>query len=543
MAKSFSEFLADQKKSSPGLKEKVNIATAGTTFYLNHIKEKGLGRQYIETNKVSNAGTKLTEDFRNDIEMLDGTDYRGFVGFIRKYQTALNELPKNRNLSPQDREYVESAIKDPLTQIATIRGPVLRLAYGLEDFKKEFKPLKLADRLLGDVPIIGSLIKDKIDDIEEGEQAVIRAGRDAAKQKARELQKSLGLDEDEGDDFVNTGDTVSPGAGAQTIEQELTTERLEDEGRLNTTPSFGLGRKKQTEEQRKEANIEREETQNIFEAIMMNTQETNEILRELTESYKEENEGMGEIIDQFGNVIGLGGAATAGVGAGVAGKKLKDKLSKGVKTGAKVTAATAATATTAAATSNVVKQDTNKGSKIKNKVKKATQLAKTGAKGVVSKIPWLLPVITAYDVVSGFANADEILETAPDEELSWWDKTAAGLGKAAETFSFGLLKAKDTAEFLGAGPDKADTSNMTSNVTSLPEVKTIDTNIVNLKANELRSTNLDNMLNKMIVEIPDMGSFVNQNLNTQNNTTMVLPDVGSVNEDGSITKDRLSLYK
>ena len=309
MAKSFSEFLAEQKERSPGLKEKVNIATAGTTFYLNHIKEKGLGRQYIETNKVSNAGTRLTEDFRGDIEELDGTDYRGFVGFIRKYQTALNELPKNRNLLPQDRKYIEAAIKDPLTQIATIRGPVLRLAYGLEDLKKEFKPLKLADRLLGDVPIIGSLIKDKIDDIEQGEQAVIKAGRDAAKQKARELQKSLGLDEDEGDDFVDTGDTVSPGAGAQTIEKELTTERLEDEGRLNTTPSFGLGRKKQTEEQRKEANIEREETQNIFEAIMMNTQETNEILRELTESYKEENEGMGELLDQFGNVIGLGGAA------------------------------------------------------------------------------------------------------------------------------------------------------------------------------------------------------------------------------------------
>jgi len=306
MAKSFSEFLADQKKSSPGLKEKVNIATAGTTFYLNHIKEKGLGRQYIETNKVSNAGTKLTEDFRNDIEMLDGTDYRGFVGFIRKYQTALNELPKNRNLSPEDRKYVEAAIKDPLTQIATIRGPVLRLAYGLEDLKKEFKPLKLADRLLGDVPIIGSLIKEKIEDIEEGEQAVIKAGRDAAKQKARELQKSLGLDEDEGDDFVDTGDTVSPGAGAQTIEKELTTERLEDEGRLNTTPSFGLGRKKQTEEQRKEANIEREETQNIFEAIMMNTQETNEILRELTDAYREENEGMGEFFDKFGVGLGLG---------------------------------------------------------------------------------------------------------------------------------------------------------------------------------------------------------------------------------------------
>ena len=537
MAQTFSEFLADQKKSSPGLKEKVNIATAGTTFYLNHIKERGLGRQYIETNKVSNAGTKLTEEFRNDIEMLDGADYRGFVSFIRKYQTALNELPKNRNLSPQDREYVESAIKDPLTQIATIRGPVLRLAYGLEDFKKEFKPLKLADRLLGDVPIIGNLIRGKIEDIEAGEQAVIRAGRDAAKQKARELQKQLGLDEDEGEG-LDTGDMVTPGGGAQSIEKELTTERLEDEGRLQTTPSFGLTGKKRTEEQRKEANIEREETQNIFEAIMANTAETNDILKELTEAYKDENEGIGELTDQFGNLL-TGGAVVGGTA--LAGKKAANLL----KTGTKVTAATAATAAaaTTAKTSNVLKKDTKKGSKIKQNVKKATQLAKTGAKGIVSKIPWLLPVITAYDVVSGFANADEILETAPDEELSWWDKTAAGLGKAAETFSFGLLKAKDTAEFLGAGPDMVGATEMGSSVTKLPEVRTIDTDVVNLKANELRSTNLENMLNKMIVEIPDMGSFVNQNLNTQTNNNTILPDVGSINEDASVVKDRISNYK
>ena len=38
MAKSFREFLDAQKKSTPDVKEKVNIASAGTTFYLNHIK-------------------------------------------------------------------------------------------------------------------------------------------------------------------------------------------------------------------------------------------------------------------------------------------------------------------------------------------------------------------------------------------------------------------------------------------------------------------------------------------------------------------------
>ena len=159
---------------------------------------------------------------------------------------------------------------------------------------------------------------------------------------------------------------------------------------------------------------------------MMNTEETNEILKELTEAYKEENEGTGELLDQFGGLL-TGGALVGGTA--LAGKKAANL----VKSGAKVAGATAATAATAAATttpktSSVVKTDTKKGSKIKQNVKKATQLAKTGAKGLVSKIPWLLPVISAYDVVSGFANADEILETAPDEELSFWDKTAAGLG-------------------------------------------------------------------------------------------------------------------
>ena len=59
MAKSFSEFLAEQKERSPGLKEKVNIATAGTTFYLNHIKEKGLGRIVLNNtlNIISNRAT------------------------------------------------------------------------------------------------------------------------------------------------------------------------------------------------------------------------------------------------------------------------------------------------------------------------------------------------------------------------------------------------------------------------------------------------------------------------------------------------------
>ena len=96
--------------------------------------------------------------------------------------------------------------------------------------------------------------------------------------------------------------------------------------------------------------------------------------------------------------------------------------------------------------------------------------------------------------------------------------------------------------------EEADSRMMLHTLAALEEgnnvfmIRTIDTDVVNLKANELRSTNLENMLSKMVVEIPNMGSFVNQNLNTQTNNNTILPDVGSVNEDNAIVADRNSNY-
>ncbi len=526
MAKSFREFLDAQKKSTPDVKEKVNIASAGTTFYLNHIKDKGLGQSYIADRGISQAAVKLTDDFRQDIEMLDGSDYRGFVSFVRKFESALNELPKNRNLSSADREYVESALRDPLSQIATIRGPVLRLAYGLEDFKKQFKPLKLADRLLGDVPIIGDMIKSKIEDIEAGEEAVIRAGREAAKAKAREFRKSLGLDDDDmGEDFAPAGDVIQPTAGsAAEFEQQVTDERLEDRGRSDFM-STGAKQNK-TEEQRKEANVEREQTQNIFEAIMANTAETNEILKELTEAYKDENEGMGEILDTLGAGGLLAGGAVAGGATALAGKKLLDKGKK---------------------TSATSKPDTKKGSKLKANVKKVANVAKTGAKGIASKVPWLLPIIGAYDVISGAAGAEEILEAAPDEEVSFFDRLGAGIGKLVETTTFGLVDAKSAANFLGAAPEKkadAIAAVESTTDTNLASTYTMDAELVNLKANQLRLGTLDNVMAKVNTDMNDMASFFNsQVVNNNSNATTILPPVSSNNNDQSVIVGRNNLYK
>ena len=69
------------------------------------------------------------------------------------------------------------------------------------------------------------MIKSKIEDIEAGEEAVIRAGREAAKAKAREFRKSLGLDDDMGEDFAQADDVVGPSSAgtAAEFEQQLTT--------------------------------------------------------------------------------------------------------------------------------------------------------------------------------------------------------------------------------------------------------------------------------------------------------------------------------
>ena len=528
MAKSFREFLDAQKKATPDVKEKVNIASAGTTFYLNHIKDRGLGQNYIADRGISQAAVKLTDDFRNDIEMLDGSDYRGFVSFVRKFESALNELPKNRNLSSEDREYVESAIRDPLAQIATIRGPVLRLAYGLEDFKKQFKPLKLADRLLGDVPIIGNLIKSKIEDIEAGEEAVIRAGREAAKAKAREFRKSLGLDDDMGEDFAQADDVVGPSSAgtAAEFEQQLTDERLEDRGRSDFM-STGA-KKNKTEEQRKEANVEREQTQNIFEAIMANTAETNTILKELIEVNEEIKEGSDGT-----SLLELLGAQQA----------LK-KGGKFLKGGAAV--ATAA-GTAAAAKKAVSKKPTPKGDKLKKNIKKVSNVVKTGAKGALAKVPWLLPIIGAYDVISGAAGAEEILEAAPDEEVSFFDRLGAGIGKLVETTTFGLVDAKSAANFLGAEAEKkvdstADVAAATT--TNLASTYAIDTELVNLKANAIRLGTFDNVMEKMNTDMSEMASFFNnQIVNNNSNQTTILPPVSSNNSDQSVIVGRNNLYK
>ena len=444
--KTFRSLLDEVRKDQQGVKERVNIAEAGSQYFDQHIDnvkqeetvdglagqpipQGGLNQNYIQKKEISNAAVAITDTFRSDIEALDSANYTDFISFVRKYQTLLNELPKNRTFkNPSDKTFIATSIKDPLAQIAGIKGPLLRAAFAFEDFKKQFKPLKLADRLLGDVPIIGEMIRQKISDIEAGEDLLARQGAQAARQRTREKRRQ--------NQVSQVSDTVAPAGGAMSLTDDLTQERLQGENEKMMTRTTGTGGK--TEEQRKEAGLEREETQNIFEAIMMNTKETNDILK-----------GIGGDLGS----VGAGGDGVGFLEALLGGKIVKDMFGKNkVKTGAKVLGAGAGLATVmkyfkgggaAAAVAKGTKVQ-NKAKLVKTKnanfAKKAIGLGKSVAKPLAG-------FIAVYDLITGFANSDEIMGL-DEGTLNNFESSLVGISKAIDTFTFGILDTKKTANFL-----------------------------------------------------------------------------------------------
>ena len=586
--KTFRKLLDEVRKDQQGVKERVNIAEAGSQYFDQHVdnvKQEelvgglggapipvgGLNQNYIRKNNISSAAVAITDTFRGDIEALDSANYTDFISFVRKYQTLLNELPKNRTFkNPSDKTFIATSIKDPLSEIANIKGPMLRAAFAFEDFKKQFKPLKLADRLLGDVPIIGEIIKQKISDIEAGEDLLARQGAQAARQRTREKRKGGGV-----------ADTVEAAGGAQQLTDDLTMERAQDENEK----FMSLGRpKKQTEEQRKEANLEREETQNIFEAIMMNTKETNDILK------------------------GIGGELEGGLGDGggsgflealLSGKIIKDMFGdkgKKLKTGAKVVGAGAGLAAVmkyfkgggaAAAAAKATKiQSQAKNVKMKNAgfAKKAVGLGKSVAKPLAG-------FIAVYDLITGFMNSDEIMGL-DEGTLGAFESSLVGISKAIDTFTFGILDTKSTATKLidlftdttadleplrqeraealavfereklrkeekgfsigGLEAHEKKIRDLDERIVALGGVSLADMitrNTIQGKTFDLKTFGSgtqslsDENLQKLIADILAKNQMLIQNnINNQSNTTNVVPDVGSQNNDASVATDRLSLY-
>ena len=268
---------------------------------------------------------------------------------------------------------------------------------------------------------------------------------------------------------------------------------------------------------------------------------------------------------------------------------------KGIKTGAKVLGAGAglaavmkyfkgggAAAAVAKATSvqNKAKQVKGKNNKF---AKKAIGLGKSVAKPLAG-------FIAVYDLITGFANSDQIMGL-DEGTLGVFESSLVGISKALDTFTFGILDTKETASklmdlFTDTAADldplreeraiamaefekqkkRKDAGMRTQGglIALERKVRDLDDRILALGgvslANMLTKDPSDTTLRKgfdlatmgstkddpefarLVAEILRRNQVLLQNNIQNNNNQTILPDVGSINEDASVIKDRTSNY-
>jgi len=317
--KRFQTLLKEKREKFSGESDRVAIAEAGTQFSKNvqikvdeqFSKENKTGD--IKFDKVSSAVKNIPEQLRGDIENLEDGSYNDLVRFIRKYERLLNEVQGGRLYDKKEQEYIKKTVEPVLLEITNLKGPIARAAFAFEDFKSQFKPLKLADRFLGDLPIVGDMIRERLQAKGEADRLAKSTGLRAAKERTRgELKEA-----------AETRKGISKPESSSSFSDDTSLGSVGDElGDL--AKNVGTG-KVSEESQKEQANKDQKQT-NLFELIAENTLESKYLLEELLEAYKDENEGMGELLDTGKNVaMGAGGAA-AGAGGLFGLNKLRQKF-------------------------------------------------------------------------------------------------------------------------------------------------------------------------------------------------------------------------
>ena len=503
---SFQNLLEEQKKKQK--KEQVAIAEAAQDYSLEVQTAEGLGETFlkggpsktiVKGEPISNAAVSIITNFQADLDMIGDADYAKFKSTIGKYKTLLGELPgsyEKGRFSKREVEYISKMVAPVIAELQPLTGIFTKVRFAFKDFLKQFKPIKLGERLLGDFPILGAKIKAFVEAKEEGELELRRAekakGKDTARAARRKKEEALGIGES---GYESSGDIETLGSSFK----EETLEETPAHRIVSKEPRFKTGAK--SEEQREELAEKQddqfEENKNLFEMIAENTGKTADLLRE---------RGSGE--DDEGG--GGGGLSTVGkaVGLGVA-----YKYRKKLKT--------------------IAKTAIGKGSKF---VKGA---ARVGGRLFLP----LLAAISVFDAASSAAAADEILGK-DKEDLTVRDRASAGVGGLLEGLSFGLLKKDKIAKWLaGSGDDKLvdstvmPTKDEVKKVTHTSPVK----DLVNIASKRtvvrttLETTGLENMLEKMLPKSQTNNTVISPNNTIQtSNNTQILPNLLNKNIDDTI---------
>ena len=498
----FSQLLAEQKKRQD--KDTVAISEAAQTFSLQIQKDEKLGQDFIRREGISNAAVSVVQNFQGQLDSIADNDFTFLKDTIEKYSTLLSELPgsvdKGR-FTDTEALYIGKVIQPVIKELNSIAGPLLRTKLAFKDLAKQFKPLKLAARTLGGIPILGTAITRKIERIEAGEEEVRRAERRKAQDIAREARRSI---EDE-----VAGDVDQPSAALE----ETIEERNEQPGRrdifASETPRAAVAQQsaaneENIEEQRSIEKDRYEETKNIFEMIAEDTYESKELLQRLVDS----EEGiLDDVAEGFGGAAAIGG----GVGAGVGGSKLLGKfMGKG------------GTAAAGAAGGQATKKASSK------------ILGKTLLKSAVKKIP-IIGAIAGIGFGIGRLMSGDISGAAM-EVASGAASTIPGAGTAASVGIDAALAAKDikNAEKEIEGVTEASAAEVVK-PDNMKDVVNIDSKRTVVRT-VLETDNLENILQKLLPENQMQNNTVvapNNTINTASQTT-VLPKMQSKNLDGTV---------
>jgi hypothetical protein len=499
--KRFQTLLKEKKDEFKGESDRVAIAEAGTQFSKNvqikvdeqFSKENNSGN--IKFDKVSSAVKNIPEQLRGDIENLEDGSYNDLVRFIRKYERLLNEVQGGRLYDSKEQEYIKKTVEPVLLEITNLKGPIARAAFAFEDFKSQFKPLKLADRFLGDLPIVGDMIRERLQAKNEADRLAKSTGLRAAKERTRgELKEAAetrkGISQPESSNSYSD-DTSSGSVGSKA-------------GNLAKNLFMGKGSE---ESQKEQANVKQREL-NIFESIMQNTERTNELLEDLTEATEEGDGGGNGILQALGiQQLLKGGKGMIGKAAGGAASllglnKFKNMFGKNKNM----------------EQNNQKNQKKNKKSMKKGFGKTAGKFGKAALRGF-KFIPGIGLVAAGgmglYDGVKGF-NADE--------DASFGEKLGNAGSSVLSGLTFGLLgqSADEIAaesELSDSDISKAlDTPNATARKQSqnvgLDQVFQINAEKVMLKANSMKQLQNENELIKRDMTTGQNGA-VNNSVTSQ----------------------------
>ena len=457
-SKPFKELLATQKKDQN--KEVEAIAEATQDYAIQIQKDKGLGAKYIKENNIRNAAVSVVQNFTGELDGIADNDYEYIKELIVKYNGVLKELKSSvakGRFSDKEGTYIGQIIEPVLSELGSLTGPLLRARLAFREFTKQFKPIKLADRFLGNVPIIGKMIKKRIERKEIAEKEVRGAERRASQEKARKARASI---EDQVSGFS---------------EPEMPAENFTEQETPSTKPTQKAIKKQASasvaEENAKEAAEKSEEIKSIFEMIAESTYETNENVKKLVDSEKDDQKTKGGILSSLlplAALTGLGGIISGALTA--LGTTLLSPLKaiKGLLPGAGGKGGKGAgKAKPKGSPKGAAVKTGDKGKKggkslAKSNLTKGKNLAKKVGKGALrvagrAFLP-LAAVMGMFDAATGVAQAGELLGKE-DDELTFRDKASSGFAGFLSGLTFGLVDKKKTANFL-AGKNKSKTKSV-----------------------------------------------------------------------------------